>query len=153
MPSLTDPATMTAMRIATNGRTVARVTAELALSRVTGEYLAGFAFDLNPIERERVAREINRDLNGRHQLRSYVVCEGTDKHPDRPETDVQLIKMIRLNLEDLCDEVLSRERSPEYSLVILSHLLEDAWELYRREWDRAVERHDRDAYPDPRPTF
>ncbi len=81
-PSLTDLATMTAMRIATNGRTVARVTAELALSRVTGEYLAGFAYDLNPIERERVAREINRDLNGRHQLRSYVMCEGTDKHPD-----------------------------------------------------------------------
>ena len=81
-PSLTDLATVTAMRIATNGRAVARVTAELALSRVTGEYLAGFAYDLNPIERERVAREINRDLNGRHQLHSYVVCEGTDKHPD-----------------------------------------------------------------------
>lgn len=30
-PSLTDLATMTAMRIATNGRAVARVTAELAL--------------------------------------------------------------------------------------------------------------------------
>lgn len=82
MPSFTDPVAMTAMRIATNGRTIARVTAELALSRVTGEYLAGFAYDLNPIERERVAREINRDLNERHQLRSYVVCESTDKHPD-----------------------------------------------------------------------
>ena len=81
-PSLTDLATVTAMRIATNGRTVARVTAELAFPMVTGEYLAGFAYDLNPIERERVAREINRDLNGRHQLRSYVVCEGTDTHPD-----------------------------------------------------------------------
>lgn len=81
-PSLTDLATMTAMRIATNGRAVARVTAELALSRVTGEYLAGFAYDLNPIERERVAREIDRDLNERHQTRSYVVCEETGQHLD-----------------------------------------------------------------------
>lgn len=82
MPSLTDLATMTAMRIAANGRAVARATAELALSRVTGEYLAGFAFDLNPIERERVAREIDRDLNERHQLRSYIVCEETSEHRD-----------------------------------------------------------------------
>lgn len=81
-PSLTDLETMTAMRIATNGRAVARVTAELALSRVTGEYLAGFAYDLNPIERERVAREIDRDLNERHQTRSYVVCEETREHRD-----------------------------------------------------------------------
>ena len=81
-PSLTDLATMTAMRIATNGMAVARVTAELALSKVTGEYLAGFAFDLNPIERERVAREINWDLNERHRLRSYVVCEETSEHRD-----------------------------------------------------------------------
>lgn len=81
-PPLTDLETMTAMRIATNGRAVARVTAELALSRVTGEYLAGFAYDLNPIERERVAREIDRDLNERHQTRSYVVCEETREHRD-----------------------------------------------------------------------
>ena len=81
-PSLTDLAAMTAMRIATNGRAVARVTAELALSRVTGEYLAGFAFDLNPIERDRVAREIDRDLKERHQTRSYVVCEETGQHRD-----------------------------------------------------------------------
>ncbi len=82
MPSLTNLATMTAMRIATNGRAVARVTAELALSKVTGEYLAGFAFDLNPIERERVAREIDQDLKERHQTRSYVVCEETSEHRD-----------------------------------------------------------------------
>lgn len=82
MPLLTDLETMTAMRIATNGRAVARVTAELALSRVTGEYLAGFAYDLNPIERERVARGIDRDLNERHQTRSYVVCEETSEHRD-----------------------------------------------------------------------
>lgn len=81
-PSLTDLETMAAMRIATNGRAVARVTAELTLARVTGEYLAGFAFDLNPIERERVARKINRDLNERHQTRSYVVCEETGQHRD-----------------------------------------------------------------------
>ena len=82
---------------------------------------------------------------------SAQVIERCMGIPDCPETDVQLIKMIQLNLEDLCDEVLSRERSLEHSLVILSHLLKDAWELYRREWDRAVERHDRDAYPDPCP--
>lgn len=81
---------------------------------------------------------------------SAQVIERCTGIPDCPETDVQLIKMIQLNLEDLCDEVLSRERNLEHSLVILSHLLKDAWELYRREWDRAVERHDRDAYPDPR---
>lgn len=83
-PSLTDLATMTAMRIAANGRAVARVTAELALSRVTGEYLASFAYDLNPIERERVAREIDRDLNERRQTCSYVVCEETREHRDYP---------------------------------------------------------------------
>lgn len=82
MPSLTDLATMTAMRIATNGRVAARVTAELAISKVTGEYLAGFAFDLSHIERDRVAREIDQDLNERHQTRSYVVCEETSQHRD-----------------------------------------------------------------------
>ena len=67
----------------------------------------------------------------------------------REGNDRQLIKLIQLNLDDLCDEVLSRERSLERSLVILNRLLEDAWVLYRREWDRAVGRHDHDAYPDP----
>lgn len=71
--------------------------------------------------------------------------------PDSTETDKQLIKMIQLNLEELCDEVLSRERSIEHSLNLLAWLLRNAWELYRSEWNRAVERHDRDAYPDPRP--
>lgn len=75
-------------------------------------------------------------------------CAGL---PLREGNDRQIIKLIQLNLDDLCDEVLSRERSLEHSLVVLNRLLEDAWELYRREWDRAVERHDRDAYPDPSP--
>ena len=79
------------------------------------------------------------------------VIERCARLPLKEDNDHQLIKLIQLNLEDLCDEVLSRERSLEHSLVILNHLLEDAWELYRREWDRAVERHDRDAYPDPFP--
>ena len=81
-PLLSDLLAMTAMRIASNGRVITRVTAELELSRVTGEYLAGFAYDLNPIERERVAREIKLDLNNLRQTRSYVVCEATERHPD-----------------------------------------------------------------------
>ena len=80
-----------------------------------------------------------------------VVLERCARLPLREGNDRQLIKLIQLNLEDLCDEVLSRERSLEHSLVVLNLLLEDAWELYRREWDRATERHDRDAYPDPLP--
>ena len=79
------------------------------------------------------------------------VIERCASLPLREGNDRQLIKLVQLNLDDLCDEVLSRERSLERSLVILNRLLEDAWELYRREWDRAVERHDRDAYPDPFP--
>ena len=79
------------------------------------------------------------------------VIERCASLPLREGNDRQLIKLVQLNLDDLCDEVLSRERSLEHSLVILNRLLEDAWELYRREWDRAVERHDRDAYPDPFP--
>ena len=81
-PLLSDLLAMAAMRIASNGRVITRVTAELELSRVTGEYLAGFAYDLNPIERDRVAREIKLDLNNLRQTRSYVVCEATDRHPD-----------------------------------------------------------------------
>lgn len=61
--------------------------------------------------------------------------------------DEQLIKLVQLHLEELCDEVLSRERSLERSLELLWRLLRNAWELYRREWDRAVSRHDQDAYP------
>ena len=60
--------------------------------------------------------------------------------PDSTETDKQLIKLVQLNLEELCDEVLSRERSIEHSLAILSRLLENAWELYCREWGMAVGR-------------
>ena len=79
------------------------------------------------------------------------VIERCASLPLREGNDRQLIRLVQLNLDDLCDEVLSRERSLEHSLVVLNRLLEDAWELYRREWDRAVERHDRDAYPDPFP--
>ena len=82
MHSLTDLKMMAAMRIVANGRTVARVTAEIPLAQVNGGYLAGFAYNLVPFERERVAREIDRDLNERHQLRSYVVCEETREHRD-----------------------------------------------------------------------
>lgn len=82
VPSLTDLKMMAAMRIATDGRTVARVTAELPLAQVKGEYLAGFAYSLGPIERERVAREIDRDLRDKGQTRTYVVCEETREHRD-----------------------------------------------------------------------
>lgn len=58
--------------------------------------------------------------------------------PDSTETDKQLIKMIQLSLEELCDEVLSRERSIDRSLELLARILRNAWELYRREWDMAV---------------
>lgn len=81
-----------------------------------------------------------------------LVIERCDNLPPRTLNDSTLIKLIQLNLEDLCDEVLSRERILERSQLILNCLLEDAWELYRREWVRAVERHDRDAHPDPRPS-
>lgn len=69
------------------------------------------------------------------------VIERCARLPRREGNDHQLIKLIQLNLEDLCDEVLSRERSLEHSLVVLNRLLEDAWELYRREWNRVVERN------------
>lgn len=69
------------------------------------------------------------------------VIERCARLPLREGNDCQLIKLIQLNLDDLCDEVLSRERSLEHSLVVLNHLLEDAWELYRREWSRVVERN------------
>lgn len=52
-------------------------------------------------------------------------------HPDE-----QLIRLVQLNLEELCDEVLSRERSLERSLELLNRLLRNAWELYHREWWR-----------------
>lgn len=65
-------------------------------------------------------------------------CEGI---PTSVETDKQLITMIRLSLDELCDEVLSRDRNLERSLELLARLLRNAWELYRREWDRAVERN------------
>lgn len=81
-PSLADLKMMAAMRIATDGRTVARVTAELPLAQVKGEYLAGFAYSLGPIERERVAREIDQDLRYKGQTRAYVVCEETREHRD-----------------------------------------------------------------------
>lgn len=76
-------------------------------------------------------------------------CAALVRAPRVTCPDEQLIKLVQLNLEELCDEVLSRERSIDHSLVILSRLLENAWELYRREWDMAV---GRDAYPDPLPS-
>lgn len=66
-------------------------------------------------------------------------CEDT---PTSLETDKQLITLVHLSLDELCDEVLSRDRNLERSLELLARLLRNAWELYRREWDRAVERHD-----------
>lgn len=91
---------MAAMRIATNGRAVARVTAELALSRVTGEYLAGFAFDLNPIERERVAREIDRDLNERNQTRSYERERAAVRLDDVFTTHRETTAVVRIPLSN-----------------------------------------------------
>lgn len=89
---------------------------------------------------EPMTAELNKNC------RTQVLVRLTQANPDK-----QLIKMIQLNLEELCDEVLSRERSIEHSLNLLAWLLRNAWELYRSEWNRAVERHDRDAYPDPCP--
>lgn len=82
MHSLTDLKMMAAMRIAANGRTITRVTAEIPLAQVNGGYLAGFAYNLVPFERERVAREIDQDLKHRGQTRCYVVCEETSGHRD-----------------------------------------------------------------------
>ena len=61
VPSLTDLKMMAAMRIASDGRTLARVTAELPRAQVNGEYLVGFAYSLGPLERDRAAREIDHD--------------------------------------------------------------------------------------------
>ena len=44
-------------------------------------------------------------------------------------------------------DTYERERSIDRSLAILSRLLENAWELYRREWGMAVGRHDQDPRP------
>lgn len=65
-------------------------------------------------------------------------CAAIVRVPRVTCPDEQLIKLVQLTLEELCDEVLSRERSMDRSLVILSRLLSHAWELYRREWDMAV---------------
>lgn len=70
------------------------------------------------------------------------VIERCEDIPTSAETDKQLITMIQLALDELCDEVLSRDRNLEWSLELLARLLRNAWELYRREWDRVVERHD-----------
>lgn len=75
------------------------------------------------------------------------VLKRCEDIPASAETDKRLITLIRLSLDELCDEVLSRDRNLERSLELLARLLRNAWELYRREWDRAVERRDRDAYP------
>lgn len=82
VPSLTDLKMMAAMRIATDGRTLARVTAELPRAQVNGEYLAGFAYSLGPLERDRAAREIDHDLRDKGQTWTLVVCEATDQHRD-----------------------------------------------------------------------
>lgn len=71
-PSLTDLATMTAMRIATNGRAVARVTAELALSRVTGEYLASLPVGLTLHERELAAARLDNLITIRRETSCFV---------------------------------------------------------------------------------
>ena len=78
-------------------------------------------------------------------------CASLVRVPIVTSPDEQLIKLVQLDLEELCDEVLSRERSIDHSLMILSRLLENAWSLYRREWERSLPLHDQDAYPDPRP--
>lgn len=78
-------------------------------------------------------------------------CASLVRVPIITSPDEQLIKLVQLDLEGLCDEVLSRERSIDCSLAILSRLLENAWSLYRREWERSLPLHDQDAYPDPRP--
>lgn len=70
------------------------------------------------------------------------VLKRCEHIPASAETDKQLITLIRLSLDELCDEVLSRERSIERSLELLARLLRNAWELYHREWNRVVERHD-----------
>lgn len=77
-------------------------------------------------------------------------CASLVRVPIVTSPDEQLIKLVQLDLEELCDEVLSRERSIDRSLVILSRLLENAWSLYRREWERSLPLHDQDAYPNPR---
>lgn len=77
-------------------------------------------------------------------------CASLVRVPIVTSLDEQLIKLVQLDLDELCDEVLSRERSIDSSLAILSHLLENAWSLYRREWERSLPLHDQDAYPDPR---
>ena len=74
-------------------------------------------------------------------------CEDLAMIPIINCPDKQLIQLVNLHLEELCDEVLSRERSIDRSLAILSRLLENAWELYRREWGMAVGRHDQDPRP------
>lgn len=70
------------------------------------------------------------------------VLKRCEDIPTSAETDKQLITLVHLSLDELCDEVLSRDRNLERSLELLARLLRNAWELYRREWDRAVERHD-----------
>ncbi len=74
-------------------------------------------------------------------------CAALKPMPADGCPDIQLIQLVRLNLEELCDEVLSRERSLESSLASLDRLLRNAWELYRREWERAAFRADLAAYP------
>lgn len=76
-------------------------------------------------------------------------CASLVRVPSVTCPDEQLIKLVQLNLEELCDEVLSRERSIDHSLDLLARLLENAWELYRREWDMAV---GQDSHTDPRPS-
>lgn len=68
-------------------------------------------------------------------------CEGLPVLQEMTHPDAQLITLIRLSLDELCDEVPSRERSIERSLELLDRLLRNAWELYRREWNRVVNRN------------
>ena len=68
-------------------------------------------------------------------------CASLPLLQEMAHPDAQLITLIRLSLDELCDEALSRERSFERSLELLDSLLRNAWELYRREWNRVVERN------------
>lgn len=85
-PSLTDLATMTAMRIATNGRVVARVTAELALSRVTGEYLAALLVVLTLHEHKRAAVRLDEQFTVRRETNAVVLIPLSNDHSGKLAT-------------------------------------------------------------------
>lgn len=79
-PSLTDLSTMTAMRIATNGRAVARVTAELPLAQVNGEYLASLPVGLTLHERELAAARLDNLITIRRETSCFVRLPLSNEH-------------------------------------------------------------------------